>query len=110
MLDRPQPDVERALLAEHLGEVDDGDAGDDRVETVLEAAQQRGGVGPERDAVERDAGRLLGADPAQDPPDVPHRLGQAVDGVDEIEREEGLAADPGDLAGPVQRQRRASPR
>src|SRR5581483_5230777 len=115
-LDRPGPEGARLeRLAPHLhgavapievDEVGGGNAGDHTRKVVLERRGQRRGVPAEGEAVEPDVGLgLVESDPADRRSDVPRRLREAVDGVDEVDRHEPLAAvGAGLLTGAVQRQ------
>ena len=73
------------VAVDQLDQIDGWDAENRTGETVVEAGDQRREVTAEGDAVQTDHRLgLLGADPGQQAPDIPHRLSGAVDVAEHV--------------------------
>ena len=73
------------MAVDQLDQIDGWDAQNRAGQAVVEAGDQRREVTAEGDPVEPDHGvGLLGADPGQQTPDIPHRLSSTVDVVEYV--------------------------
>lgn len=92
--------AETGVAADQVHQVDGRHTQDGAGEAIVEAGDQRRDQTAERDAVDPYRGvGLLPADPGDQPPDVPDRLGGAVDVVEHVLTGELRAACSGPCRG-----------
>ena len=87
-------------------DVDHRHAGDHAGELGLERRRERGDAAAEREPVEADRHAVAGAQPREEPAQIPDRLRLQMHHVEDLAREEAVAAPPAARARPVQRQHR----